>query len=89
MIKFFNNIFKSKEVKYYWYDCQFFYKQKGADMYVADFNIMLGFINQRDILNTRKVKKLASHKFKEFPKRILHNGNFYYKVNSYLGHFSK
>lgn len=84
-----SSCFYSKTQKLYWYDCQFYYKKKGADLYCVDFNAQVGFVNQKDILNARKVKKLTGYRIKEFPKRVLDNGNFYFKINSYLGHFSK
>lgn len=84
-----SSCFSSKPKKYYWYDCQFFYKQKGADMYCVDFNTQIGLVNQKDILNGRLVKKLTGYRVSEFPKKLLENGVFYFKINAYLGHFSK
>lgn len=84
-----SSCFSRKPKKLYWYDCQFFYKKKGADMYIVDFNSQVGFLEQKDILNARKVKKLTGFRVKEFPKKVLDNGNFYFKINAYLGHFSK
>ena len=84
-----SSCFSSKQTKLHWYDCQFYYKKKGADLYCVDFNAQVGLVNQKDILNARKVKRLTGYRIKEFPKRVLDNGNFYFKINSYLGHFSK
>ena len=75
--------------KLHWYDCQFFYKKKGADSYCVDFNTQVGLVNQKDILNVRTVKKLTGYRIKKFPKRVLDNGDFYFKINSYLGYFKK
>jgi hypothetical protein len=86
---FVSSCFSSKQQKLYWYDCQFFYKKKGADMYIVDFNLQVGFKEQKDILNTRKVKKLAGYRVSKFPKKVLDNGDFYFKINAYLGHFAK
>ena len=84
-----SSCFSSKPTKLHWYDCQFFYKKKGADMYIVDFNIQVGFVEQKDILNARKVKKLIGYRVAEFPKKVLDNGVFYFKINAYLGQFSK
>ena len=53
-----SSCFSSKPKKLHWYDCQFYYKKKGADLYCVDFNAQVGFVNQKDILNARKVKKI-------------------------------
>jgi hypothetical protein len=66
-----------------------FTRKKGADMYIVDFNLQVGFKEQKDILNTRKVKKLAGYRVSKFPKKVLDNGDFYFKINAYLGHFAK
>jgi hypothetical protein len=84
-----SSCFSSKPPKLHWYDCQFYYKKKGADMYCVDFNLQVGFVNQKDILNGRKVKKLTGYRVEEFPKKVLDNGLFYFKINAYLGQFSK
>lgn len=84
-----NSCFSPKPPKLHWYDCQFYYKKKGADMYCVDFNLQVGFVNQKDILNGRKVKKLTGYRVGEFPKKVLDNGLFYFKINAYLGQFSK
>tara|TARA_R110000782_G_C14451024_1_gene372115 strand:- start:183 stop:464 length:282 start_codon:yes stop_codon:yes gene_type:complete len=79
----------NRSEKLHWYDCQFFYKKKGADMYIVDFNAQVGFKEQKDMLNARKVKKLIGYRVAEFPKKVLDNGVFYFKINAYLGNFSK
>ncbi len=58
-------------------------------MYCVDFNVQVGFVEQKDILNARKVKKLTGYRVSEFPKRVLDNGSLYFKINAYLGHFAK
>lgn len=81
--------FSSKTKKYYWYDCQFFYKQKGADLYCVDFNMQIGLTNQNEILKCREVKKLVGYRIEALPKKLLKNGVLYFKINAYLGQFSK
>ena len=54
-----SSCFSSKQNKLHWYDCQFYYKKKGADMYIVDFNTQVGLVNQKDILKARIVKKLV------------------------------
>lgn len=84
-----SSCFSSKQKKLHWYDCQFYYKKKGADMYIVDFNTQVGLVNQKDILKARIIKKLVGSRVSEFPKKVLDNGVFYFKINAYLGHFSK
>jgi hypothetical protein len=84
-----SSCFSSKTKKLYWYDCQFYYKKKGADLYCVDFNMQVGLVQQNEILKGRIVKKLVGFRVKEFPKKVLDNGIFYFKINAYLGHFSK
>ena len=84
-----NRCFSPKPKKLHWYDCQFYYKKKGADLYCVDFNCQVGFINPNEILKCRKVKKLVGSRIENLPKRVLDNGDFYFKINSYLGRFSK
>ncbi len=84
-----SSCFSSKPKKLHWYDCQFYYKKKGADLYCVDFNMQVGLVNQNEILKGRVVKKLVGFRVKDFPKKLLDNGVFYFKVNSYLGRFSK
>ena len=84
-----SSCFSSKPKKYHWYDCQFFYKQKGADMYCVDFNMQIGLVNQSEILELRAVKKIVGYRIEALPKKLLKNGTFYFKINAYLGQFSK
>jgi len=84
-----SSCFSSKSKKLHWYDCQFYYKKKGADMYCVDFNIQVGFVEQNEILKGRRVRKLVGFRVEELPKKVLDNGVFYFKINAYLGHFSK
>jgi hypothetical protein len=55
----------------------------------VDYSVQIGLLNQYEILQSRKVKKLASDSVKDFPKHLLKNGFIYYKAECYLGHFSK
>lgn len=84
-----SSCFSSTPKKLHWYDCQFYYKKKGADLYCVDFNMQIGLVKQNEILKSRIVKKLVGFRVKEFPKKVLDNGTFYFKINAYLGHFSK
>lgn len=84
-----SSCFSSKSKKLHWYDCQFYYKKKGADSYCVDFNMQIGLLKQNEILKGRIVKKLVGFRVRKFPKKVLDNGVFYFKINAYLGHFSK
>ena len=84
-----SSCFSSKPKKYHWYDCQFFYKQKGADLYCVDFNMQIGLLKQNEILKDRIVKKTIGFRIEALPKKLLKNGVFYFKINAYLGQFSK
>ncbi len=76
------------KVKYHWYNVKFVYKVNYQEVF--NFQDQVGFINQSDILNHRKVKKALPpfHKYKAM-KRRLSNGVMICEDFAYLGYFSK
>ena len=73
----------------HWYQITVYYKCKNDNTARVDYTVQIGLLNKYEILQARKVKKLAGDSVKDFPKHLLKNGWIYYKVECYLGRFSK
>lgn len=84
------NKLKQNSEYFHWYNVTFTYRNKDLKM-LFDFTLDIGLKNQKDILNSRILKKsftkLNKNKSLTQSKQLLCNGSLATRINSYLGHF--
>lgn len=81
-------LFPQRPKKYHWYGIRYIYKKNGIKIF--DFANEVGLVEQKTILNRRKIKKLAGPLYRvPNAKPLLCNGNLDMEILCYLGYFSK
>lgn len=84
------NLFSIFNKKRYWYSVRYIYKDSKSNLTIFDFRYNIGFRNQTDVLNLRKIKKAIQplHMFDaSLIKDNLCNGYLGAEVDCYLGRF--